>query len=75
MTYYTMEDAQKQLQKLITSALSGEKVVITLGDRDEVELVAIKKSSKPRKPGSAEGLIWMSDDFDDPLPDFEEYME
>jgi hypothetical protein len=29
---------------------------------------------EPRKPGSAKGLIWMSDDFDDPLEDFAEYV-
>ncbi len=27
-----------------------------------------------RHPGSAKGLVWMSDDFDDPLEDFAEYM-
>ncbi len=30
-------------------------------------------SKKRRKAGSAEGLIKMSDDFDAPLEDFEEY--
>lgn len=30
-------------------------------------------SKKRRKAGSAEGLIKMSDDFDAPLKDFEEY--
>lgn len=29
---------------------------------------------EPRKPGTAKGLVWMSDDFDDPLEDFAEYM-
>jgi hypothetical protein len=28
-----------------------------------------------RQPGSAKGLIWMSDDFDEPLAEFKEYME
>ena len=31
-------------------------------------------SRKRRKAGSAEGLIKMSPDFDEPLEDFEEYM-
>lgn len=30
-------------------------------------------AGKRRKAGSAEGLIKMSDDFDEPLEDFEEY--
>ncbi|TAE25190.1 MAG: DUF2281 domain-containing protein [Candidatus Kapaibacterium sp.] len=32
------------------------------------------KNDKPRVFGSLEGQIWMSDDFDAPLEDFEEYM-
>ncbi len=27
-----------------------------------------------RRAGSAEGMVWMSDDFDAPLEDFKEYM-
>jgi hypothetical protein len=36
---------------------------------------SIYSSSKPRpKFGSAKGLIEMSDDFDEPLEDFKDYM-
>ncbi len=27
----------------------------------------------PRQPGSAQGLVWMADDFDAPLDDFKDY--
>ena len=37
------------------------------------ETTANGDSKKRRKAGSAEGLIKMSDDFDAPLEDFEEY--
>lgn len=37
------------------------------------ESVAKGDSKKRRKAGSAEGLIKMSDDFDAPLEEFEEY--
>ena len=30
-------------------------------------------SLQPRVAGSGKGEIWMSPDFDDPLPEFEEY--
>lgn len=34
-----------------------------------------KKEPKPKRPlGLAKGLIEMSDDFDEPLDDFKEYM-
>lgn len=29
----------------------------------------------PAKAGSAKGLVWIADDFDQPLEDFKEYME
>jgi hypothetical protein len=29
----------------------------------------------PAKAGSAKGQVWMSDDFDEPLEEFKEYME
>ncbi|MFM7437386.1 MAG: DUF2281 domain-containing protein [Snowella sp.] len=29
---------------------------------------------RPLKRGSAKGRVWMSDDFDQPLEDFKEYM-
>jgi len=35
---------------------------------------SIKKRTTPRRAGSAEGLITISPDFDEPLPEFEEYM-
>ena len=43
-----------------------------------VELLAKEPSTKPPtriEPGSARGLVSMSDDFDAPLTDFEPYMK
>ena len=34
----------------------------------------IEESEPPRELGSAKGKVWMSEDFDDPLDDFKEYM-
>jgi hypothetical protein len=49
----------------------GETVEVTIRVR---ETEAPSRNLK-RKAGSLEGKIWMSDDFDDPLDDFGEYME
>lgn len=54
-------------------------------EQDEVAIALLKtleqftpkegEGAKPyRRAGSAEGLVWMSDDFDEPLEDFKEYM-
>ena len=39
-----------------------------------VNKCAENDGTKKRKAGLLEGKIWMSDDFDDPLEEFEEYM-
>jgi len=40
----------------------------------EVQLVPVVPKNQPRKAGSAKGMVTIADDFDDPLPDFEDYM-
>ena len=35
----------------------------------------LEKPKKKRQAGSLKGKIWMSDDFDDPIENFEEYEE
>jgi hypothetical protein len=34
----------------------------------------VKTPTQPRKLGGLEGKVWMSDDFNAPLEEFEEYM-
>lgn len=69
------DEAKRRLQELIDAAVRGEKVFITREDEKTVQLVPVPEN-KPRPVfGSAKGLIWMADDFDAPLADFDEYME
>jgi antitoxin (DNA-binding transcriptional repressor) of toxin-antitoxin stability system len=64
----------KKLWSLIEAALRGEPVFITRDDQSMVQLLPLQLSTRPRKAGSAKGLLKMSDDFDAPLPDFADYM-
>ena len=67
-------DAEKQLRDLIDEADRGEEIIITRMDGASFRLVPVS-SKKPRPTfGSAKGEVWMSDDFDDPLDDFDDYM-
>lgn len=73
MHQINLKEAETQLAKLIEAAASGEEVVITRSDGASFKIVPIN-TIKPRpKFGSAKGLIRMSNDFDEPLEDFEEY--
>ena len=73
MQRIALQDAQTELQQLVDAAVRGETVLIVGNDQQVVQLVPIESAKRPRKAGSAEGLITMSDDFDAPLPDFKEY--
>jgi antitoxin (DNA-binding transcriptional repressor) of toxin-antitoxin stability system len=71
MVQVTLEEAKDQLQELIKK---GETVVITLDGEQVAQLVPAAASATTRQPGTAKGLIKMSDDFDEPLEDFKEYL-
>ncbi|MGB7378915.1 MAG: DUF2281 domain-containing protein [Rivularia sp. (in: cyanobacteria)] len=36
-------------------------------------MIRISPIKRPLKRGSAKGKVWMSEDFDEPLEDFQEY--
>ena len=74
MNPITIAEAAQKLPELIDAALRGEEVVITKDDHPVVKLTPTTPV-KHRQPGSAKGLVWMSDDFDEPLEDFKEYIE
>jgi prevent-host-death family protein len=71
MHQVTVQEAQSTIKTLLDEALQGEQIVITVGNRPALRL---EPYAPDRKPGSAKGEIWMSDDFDEPLEDFKEYM-
>jgi antitoxin (DNA-binding transcriptional repressor) of toxin-antitoxin stability system len=71
----SVTEAAAKLNELMEAAINGEEVILLKGDRPAIKLTPIE-STKPRpKFGSAKGLIWMSDDFDEPLAEMKEYME
>lgn len=67
--------AQAQLTELVAAAEAGEEVVITRDGQPVARLLpaqrtmAIVPLRRPRKAGSARGLVVVRDDFDDPLFD------
>jgi prevent-host-death family protein len=70
-----LEKAKAQIASLLQTALDGEEVVITQNEQPVLKLVPISAVKSHRRSGSAKGLITMSDDFDEPLEDFAEYMQ
>lgn len=75
MHQVNVDEATLQLPTLIDAAVRGEVVLITTRDQQTIRLVPIKHTKQPRRAGSAKGMIRMTDDFDAPLDDFQEYVE
>ncbi len=74
MPHIDIDQAKSRLEELVEKASRGEEVIITRGDGVAFKLVpALAEEPRPRF-GSAEGQVWMSDDFDAPLDDFKDYM-
>lgn len=67
-------EAKTHLSKLLERVERGETIVIArAGTPVAVLSPYVDPAQQPRVAGRYEGKIWMSDDFDDPIPGFEDY--
>jgi len=66
-------EAKSKLSQMINKALEGDEVVITRNGKDVVKLEPVQKK-KRNWVGMYEGKIRIHDNFDDPLPEFEDHM-
>ena len=74
MSTFTVLEAKMYLSRLINRVLRGEEVIIARGKKPLVKLMALKDDAPQRQLGHAKGKIEISEDFDNPLEDFKEYM-
>lgn len=65
----TVDIKEAKLPELVSLALEGNEVVITEGDKPVARLIPITSLDKPRVAGLHLDSIWISEDFDEPLPD------
>ena len=62
-------EAKSKLSKLINQVIAGEEVIVAKSGKPVAKIVPFEKPTQNRKPGSAKGKLFISDDFDAPLPD------
>ena len=75
MTQVTIHEAKTHLSKLIQMVIDGEEVIMAKRDKPLVKLVRIAEEKPQRQLGLHPDLvIYMADDFDEPLDEFSEYM-
>jgi len=74
MIQVNIHHAKTHLSKLIQKAIEGEEIVIAKDNKPIVKLTQIFDNAPHRKLGSAQGMIHLAADFNEPLDDFTEYM-
>lgn len=69
-------EAAKSLQNLVEAAIAGEEVVIIRNNQPIIKLVPVVLNVNHRQipAGSAKGCVTISEDFDAPLEEFQDYM-
>ena len=60
--------AKTQLSKLVDEAEAGEEIIIAKAGKPKARLVPLAKKDIRRTLGMWKGKVWVSDDFDAPLP-------
>jgi prevent-host-death family protein len=60
--------AKTHLSSLLEEVVAGEEIVITKPGKPIARLVPLEKPDVRKTSGMLRGQIWMSDDFDAPLP-------
>lgn len=67
-TIYNLYEAKTSLSRLVDRAAKGEEIILSKAGKPLAKLVPFHSPARPRQPGGWEGQIWISEDFDAPLP-------
>ena len=64
-----VHEAKTHLSALLARVQSGEEIIIAKAGRPVARLMPLPATAGPRVFGTGKGQIWISEDFDAPLPD------
>ena len=64
-----IHEAKTHFSKLLQRVAAGEEIVIAKAGQPIARLVPLEQNLQKRIPGTAEGQVWISPDFNAPLPD------
>jgi prevent-host-death family protein len=67
METINVHEAKTHLSRLLERVEAGEEIIIARSGKPVARLVPMKRVR--RRPGGMKGRIWISEDFDAPLPE------
>ena len=67
-TVYNLYEAKSSLSQLVDRAAGGEEIIIAKSGKSVACLGPLRQRAAPRQPGGWEGRVYVSEDFDEPLP-------
>ncbi len=73
MEQVNIHEAKTHFSKLLDRVIAGETIIIAKAGKPMAELRPLSGPPARRVPGIDRGKVLVGDDFDDPLPEFEEY--
>ena len=74
MAQFNISEAKTHFSDLIRKVEAGEEIVIKKGRKTVARIVPATSEKPQPRIGGAKGRIWIADDFDAPLKDFQDYM-
>lgn len=74
MATVNVHEAKTHLSRLLARVEAGERIVIARAGKPVAILSPAEERPPDRVPGMDKGKVVIHPGFDDPLPEFEEYM-
>jgi len=74
MTIVNVHEAKTHFSRLLQRVQAGERITIARAGKPVADLVPHSERPAKRPIGIDRGKVFIHDDWDDPLPEFEEYM-
>jgi prevent-host-death family protein len=69
MKTVNIHEAKTHLSRLLAEVMAGEEVIIAKAGKPVAKLVPVTGDGLSRVMGIDRGRVWMSEDFDAPLPE------
>lgn len=70
----SVAEAKAKFSELIKRAEAGEEILVTRHGKVVARVMPPETEAALPRIGALKGQIWISDDFDEPLEEFKEYM-